>query len=291
MTSKLGYIASYPKSGNTWLRLILSNYFFGSSEPILPNTLKEYIGADTTENFYNQYAKKTNIKFNAVINDYRLRNAALRDYLSKNPNTFLKTHAAFHYRDNIPYFDPGITGIFIYLIRDPRDILISSAHHNLGSPIFEKNKIGANGLVGAQELEFIFNSMSNIKQALTMPSGIQTHLGAWDDHVNSFKQVSNRLHIIKYEELVSNTNQCVTSLIKRITGKYDQQRIALAIKNSDFSKLSEYEKNNGFNENLSKHAHFFREGKAGAWKNYSDRTVFSKIEDRFGVTMKEHGYL
>ena len=46
-----------------------------------------------------------------------------------------------------------------------------------------------------------------------------------------------------------------------------------------------------YNENLSKHAHFFREGKAGAWKNYSDRTVFSKIEDRFGVTMKEHGYL
>ena len=291
MNSKIAYIASYPKSGNTWIRLILSNYFFSEFAPISLNKLRDHIASDTTNGFYSQYAKETKIEFKKIIDDYILRNAALRSYLSKNPNTFLKTHSAFHTLNNVSYFDPKITGIFIYIIRDPRDIVISSAYHNLGSFLFEKNKLGANGLVGDNELQFIYEAMCNPNEWLESPSGIKTHLSAWDIHVNSFKQVSEKLHVIRYEDLLLNTHECINKLIIRIIGKSDLERVSTAIKHSTFLSLTEDEENNGFNEKTTKYSKFFREGKSGGWRKYTNSDVFKKIENKFGSTMIEYGYL
>jgi hypothetical protein len=291
MKSKIAYIASYPKSGNTWIRLILSNYFFSHLAPIPINKLRDCIASDTTNGFYLQYATEKKIEFKKIINDYNLRNAALKNYLLKNPNTFLKTHSAFHTLNNISYFDTTIIGIIVYIIRDPRDIVISAAHHNLGSALFKKNKLGANGLVGDKELQFIFEQMCNSNEWLKSPSGIKTHLSAWDIHVNSFKQVSEKLHLIRYEDLLLNTDRCINELIIRIIGKSDKEKVSKAIKHSTFSNLKEDEANNSFNEKNTKYANFFREGKSGGWKNYSNSDVFKKIEKKFGSTMAEHGYL
>jgi len=291
MSSKIGYIASYPKSGNTWVRLILSNYFFSKSTPILLNELRDYIASDTTIYFYHRYSKETGISFEKIINDYKLRNFALRSYLLDNPNTFLKTHAAFHNMDKVSYFDLHIAGIFIYIVRDPRDIVISSAYHNLGSNIFRKNKLGIDGLISDRELLFIFNAMCNKNEWLKPLSGIRSHLSSWDVHVNSFKQVSDKVHLIRYEDLLINTEVSIKNLIKRITGSCDDKRVSKAIEHSSFSKLVKAEKDNGFNERVSKHSNFFRQGKSGVWKSYPESDVFKKIEDKFGNTMIEHGYL
>lgn len=291
MKSKIVWIASYPKSGNTWLRLLLANYFFGFHKPILPNELGNYIIADTNPRLYFDYAKIMGLEFKVVSNDYSLRNAALKFYLNKSPNVFMKTHTAFHFKDNIPFFDDEITGFFIYIVRDPRDVLVSLAHHNLGGQLFKKHQAGVGGKIDNYELTLILDAMSSKNENLIEPeSGSPQHLSSWDNHVNGFRDLNKNVLFLRYEDLITDVEECFIDLIVSLTGQYEDKKILKAINNSKFTTLQKYEKKFAFKENISSDSKFFRSGKIGSWKKFDNQNIFRKLEKRFGKTMDRIGY-
>ena len=117
------WLASYPKSGNTWVRSFLTNYFSGSSEFNF-NQLDKIERFPTPElmdqlkiNFHN---------LSEIVSNW----IPMQEFINlKNDMTYLKTHNAMCTINNYPFTNNKNTAGFIYLVRDPRDVILSYSKH------------------------------------------------------------------------------------------------------------------------------------------------------------------
>ena len=160
---------------------------------------------------------------------------------------------------------------FIYLVRDPRDVIISySSHLNIS---LEKT------------LDVMIGDMSF--------SGKDVLLGSWSSHYNSWKNSNFKKIIIKYEDLVNNPNQNFYKIINFLNEinnlTINKEKINKSILNTNFTKLKELEDKYGFVEKGKND--FFRKGKVGEWKKILDKKIISKIEGSFSEEMAELKYL
>ena len=129
---KISWIASYPKSGNTYIRLLLSAYFY-STDGIISDF-------NTIENIFkiSRYAFLKNIK-NVPEIDYFIKNPKIsskywlpiqKEISSKiKTNLFIKTHDCMANINNTYFTNKDLTKCFIYIVRDPRSIAVSYSHH------------------------------------------------------------------------------------------------------------------------------------------------------------------
>tara|TARA_B100000003_G_scaffold147283_1_gene132585 strand:+ start:227 stop:1018 length:792 start_codon:yes stop_codon:yes gene_type:complete len=260
------WIASYPKSGNTWVRSFLSNYL-SNNDNFNFGELKKI----------NKFPKDSLFKeLNVDKNDFGdiARNwIPMQTFINlKNEVTYLKTHNAMMTINNFKFTDIDNTNGFIYLIRDPRDVLVSYASHM--SQSFEET------------FEVMIGDFSRSEQDGAIMS-------SWSTHYNSWKNSNFDKIIIKYEDLIENTEKCfnkIVSFLNKINNlPIDSKKIKKSILNTSFNKLKKLEENEGFNE-----AHqnsFFRKGKIGDWKENLDPKITKRIEEEFNSEMKELGYL
>ena len=129
---KIFWITSYPKSGNTWMRAILSSLFLTEDGNFNFNLLNLIVNFETPKRF--EFVKTINNYDFQKLNDLKViskywTEAQKRVDFSRGDFTFFKTHSA-----NIRLYDNEFTNSnntlgMIYLIRDPRDIVISYAEH------------------------------------------------------------------------------------------------------------------------------------------------------------------
>ena len=260
------WIASYPKSGNTWVRSFLSNYL-SNNDNFNFGELKKI----------NKFPKDSLFKeLNVDKNDFGdiARNwIPMQTFINlKNEVTYLKTHNAMMTINNFKFTDIDNTNGFIYLIRDPRDVLVSYASHM--SQSFEET------------FEVMIGDFSRSEQDGAIMS-------SWSKHYNSWKNSNFDKIIIKYEDLIENTEKCfnkIVSFLNKINNlPIDSKKIKKSVLNTSFNKLKKLEENEGFNE-----AHqnsFFRKGKIGDWKENLDPKITKRIEEEFNSEMKELGYL
>ncbi|MCB1532812.1 MAG: sulfotransferase domain-containing protein [Alphaproteobacteria bacterium] len=268
------WIASYPKSGNTWLRLLLGNYFYAKDAPLTINTIQKVIKGDVSAALYRPVCKDKGWSFKKSIDDVTKREYFMRAYIRSAAGTpFLKTHSCFHVQEGVPYFAEGYTKGFICIVRDPRDVACSYARH-LGVDID-----------GALE------RMSNKKYAVISDEGKSEFISSWDAHVNSFAQTGFPTMVIRYEDLLNNTKQVFGSVIQNLTGGVDEAKLDFAVEHSDFAVLQSQEKQEGFLEASSKNDRFFERGRAGGWKDTLSAKQAKAVEERFGKVMKNLKYL
>ena len=268
------WIASYPKSGNTWVRSFLTNYFFGSSE-------FNFDQLDKIERFPTR-ALMDRLKINyhslpEIVSNW----VRMQEFINlKNDTTYLKTHNAMCTVNNYPYTNKKNTTGFIYLVRDPRDVILSYSKHL---------NIDLN-----ETFEIMNDKMSKEAFDRDGRETVEVILGSWSDHYKSWKNYNSvRGLIIKYEDLVLNPNVYLRKIIiflNQLNGLIvDEEKITKSIENTNFEKMQKLEKKTGFKE--STRGPFFRKGKVGDWKNELNEELKIKIEKAFFKEMKELNYL
>ena len=276
------WIASYPKSGNTWVRAILSSLLYtedGNFTKQHLNKIDQYPIRKYFEGFVNNYHDIKEVMKYWIVTQDKLN--------LDNKTKFLKTHHALCKVDNFHFTNNDNTLATIYIVRDPRNVITSiSNYFNFN---YDKAK------------KFMFSSSQGIiGTEKNNKNSISTLIGSWSDHYSTWTKNNKNLLIVKYENLILNTEGEITKIInflkkyKKI--KINDKKIKNCIKTTSFENLKKMEEIGHFNEidqinNKEKKTKFFNLGKENKWENLLDNKIKIDIEKKFLKEMKELKYI
>ena len=274
------WLASYPKSGNTLLRSILATYFFSEDGNFNFKHLYKIGQFPSYQHFDNLDIDKSDdnqiysniIKAQEIINE---KNKQLK---------FFKTHSALVKINNNNFTDLKNTLGAIYVVRDPRNVVTSFAHH-YQVDINEATKCLLNEK---------FWNYKNEK----LP---KTFLSSWSVNYNSWKQLNEKKLLIKYEDLIQNKRRILIKVFKFLETlgvkiNLDMIKLNKIIKATDFNKMKDLENKEDFQESMidqktGKKRPFFNLGPKNDWRKILDKKNIETIEKHFEKEMKELGYL
>ena len=278
------WIASYPKSGNTWLRALLASYFY-SKNGDFNFKLLDNIDAFPSERFFKNYPDKFNKPEDTC--KYWLNEQEKINKLKK--YTFLKTHNSLCKINNNIFTNSKNSAGAIYVVRDPRNLITSLSNHY---QITTKDALKF--MIDEKKATFVKKEERYVAfQAIS----------SWS--LNKKSWVENSMFpilTIKYEELISETFltfKKIITFINKITNSktsIDRSKIINSIKNCEFDKLKKLEDKQGFAEAPYKKdsrtpVKFFNLGPKNDWKKLLDEKIANEINFKFGKEMKELGYL
>ena len=281
------WVASYPKSGNTFLRILLSDYLYGDL-----NSVFDFSNLSKIEMFPNLF-RYNPLLDEKIIND--IKEVKKVDYIYKyslflqkklfsNGTHFLKTHSSnFNINKNV-FTNHEITSCAIYIVRDPRNVLLSYSDY--------QNK--SIDLVYKEMTEEIIQRQKYKNEWYPI-----CHMGSWQTNLNSWKnaQLSFPVKIIKYEDLVSNTHEVffdILNFLNRFANiDINILKMNSVIKRTEFNNLKKLEDGGLFNEmnDLKKDNKFFKLGKERNWKNsLTDSVYANNISNFFKKEIDNLGY-
>ena len=285
MSKKIFWIASYPKSGNTWIRSILCALFFTKDGKFDLEKIDYIPMFEKTDRL--EFIKEINSNHYKKLNDFKI----LSKYWLEIQNNidpggdfmFLKTHHSCIKYFNNPFTNSENTRGIIYIVRDPRDIAISYS-------IYQNKKIEQT----IQEMkETLLLTWIN-KDFINPPTSV---LLPWDQHIESWLALDVPKLIIRYEDIISNPTKIIHLIIDFFKKNYGFNFIDInnKIKNmkstTSFNYLKKIEKNKGFKEKPENLTSFFREGKKNQWKKKLDKNQIIEINKYFELTMKKFKYI
>lgn len=285
MTAPLGpgplvWLASYPKSGNTWMRVLLAHYQ-GDGEEALDLTTPERGGISSHRPHFDELL---GIPSSDLTDDEVevLRPDVFRALAAEADDPVLvKVHDAHQATPaGAPLFPPEVTRAAVYLVRDPRDVAVSAAFHaghgdldrsirRLGSP--------EHGIGGAPRRQ------------------LRQRLGSWSDHVRSWTGavLPVPVVVVRYEDLVADTAGQLERVVDALGGRADAhaERLARAVARSSFDRLRAAEDEHGFRERTRRQQRFFRSGTVGDWRNHLTDAQAARVVADHGAVMAELGYI
>jgi len=273
------WLASYPKSGNTWIRLFLDNLFSSSDKFHINQNLiqqfplrKHFYGLTKNINNQNELAK------NCIDAQLRLN----LDGKIK----ILKTHNALWKFNNGEYsFTDEINTIgVIHIVRDPRNIVTSILNY------FKKKNY-------KDAIEFM--EKDKVIGGGSEDADLPTIIGSWSNHYKSWKKFKKNYLLVKYEDLLKDPKNeffKITNYLKKVANyNFDQKKIEKAIVDCDFQNLSDQEDTFGFDgnspTNKKLNQKFFNLGPRNKWQDILDDKIKDRIELIFKDEMKDLRYL
>jgi len=277
------WLASYPKSGNTWVRSIISSLLYSN---------------DGNFNFelmlrVSQFPEKK--YFKDFVNDFSNFNEIKESWISAqdkinldNQIKILKTHQGKYTVGKNSFTNDQNTLATIYIVRDPRT-LISSISNHYTLPI-------------DSVCDFLTTPqiIGNTKKWEDKETGMQCLLGKWNDHYRSWTRNKNNFLLIKYEDLIQNPENELEKIInflkKYLDVKTNDNKNKKILETTSFKNLKEMEQKGLFKENVlnkkdDSKVNFFHLGPANNWKDTLNEDVKNKIEKNFYNEMKELDYL
>ena len=275
------WLASYPKSGNTWIRMFLRSYFLSSNQKFSLNE-KGMLDFEVSNFPTSELLKNANIDYSNFHNIAK-NWVTLQDIINLNGKlNFLKTHNGNFNLGNYPFTNTDNTIGGIYIVRDPRDVVLSYANH-----FGVNNDVSTDMLIDEENGEQYFDEKLKEKY-------IRSLMGSWSMNYLSWRHYKGRkIHLMRYEDLVKNPKKNFIKMLEYINSiisiNIDQNRISKAVEETAFHKLQKLENREGFIE-VGK-GKFFRKGKVGEWKENLDPKLTKKIEDHFRKEMIELDYL
>jgi len=271
------WLASFPKSGNTWTRAFLANYLFGDDEPISINEMDRYCAGDADVRYYQQFLDGEDISALPVEQVYAVRPKVHRLMMEHSDgSTFVKIHNRKADFAGVPTITTDATAGAIYVIRNPFDTAISYANH-IGKP-----------------LDIAIQAMA--AHDLSSPAAknlIYQDLGSWSDHVTTWTNSSGLyMIVIFYEAILKNPVKTFESLVSYLQVPLDKKKLMQAIEFSSFEQLSSQEAKHGFAEipPVSKDK-FFRSGRVGTWRDILNKDQIEYIIRAHGEVMHKFRYL
>jgi hypothetical protein len=269
------WIASYPKSGNTWTRAFLHNLFRDPKTSFNINDMTLLTANEAANAHYRDLDPRSWEEWsNEDVAAMRPRAQAI--LAASRPHTiFAKTHLAVLHLRGHPTINMNVTAAAVYLIRNPLDVTVSFADHQ--------------GLTIDQQIEVL-----NLKNYETPngPTLVNEPMGTWSQHVESWTARPNPgLHVMRYEDMLVNPVKSFGSLVKFLRLDTPRSRIERAVKNSSFKVLRKQEELHGFSERTVAQKNFFRSGKSGQWKDVLTDEQVAKVCEAHHDQMARFGYL
>ncbi len=254
---RIVWLASYPKSGNTFVRFLLCNYLF----------------SDLTESIESMQVESR------IPDIHNILGKGIFVDTSIQKNMIIKTH--FLFREKHPYKKHSAG--FIYIIRNPRDVLLSNSRY-VG--VTGKQKID----VKAFAKTFIIN--------MGVPRWKKIGMGTWPEHVASWLMATNTMpHLfIKYEDLRVNTREILSEIIRFIGINVEEEKIADTVRKTSLSNMRSIEKKERQEKkasifgNQGKNNYFVGEGKMNQSLAFLGDDIEELYQKRFGKFANIFGY-
>ncbi len=268
-------LASYPKSGNTWVRAFLANLLAHRSTPVPLDELPRYCEDEARPEHYAELAGRPSAELDfAEICALRPRVHAL---LAERANglLFVKTHNMAGSYDGYPLHNPDVGAGAVYVVRNPLDVAVSMRHH-FGLDLDAAIDRLADPAVGTA------NDALFVGQVL----------GSWSEHVAGWAdQAGPRLLVLRYEDLMDKPAKAFGKLARLLGLDGDRARVERAIRHASFQSLSSQEAREGFRE-ASVHAkRFFRTGRMNQWRDVLTRDQIARVVDAHRAQMQRFKYV
>jgi len=275
------WLASYPKSGNTWLRSLLSAYYYSKNGNFNFELLKN-IDVYPQQKYFDVKIDKP-----GEINSYW--DISQEKIINKKKIKILKTHNSLLELNGKNFTKPQYTLGIIYIVRDPRNVITSLKNHY--------------DLDYEQSLDFMLNEKKYIYDIREKNDYADFHfLSSWSNHYKSW--INNNLFkkmVIKYEDLENDAFKTLKNLIIYINSlfqvneKIDEIKINNCIKTTNFEILKNKEKKEGFSENAyskkkNKKIDFFNLGPKNKWREVVPKELHEKINNTFREDLKNLKY-
>ena len=274
MKKSIVWLASYPKSGNTWVRAFLANYLANAKEPVGINDIHKFALGDSIAEHYKRVAGGALDVTNTELT-VRLRPRVLGGIVANKADVNLvKTHNINGEAFGIPLIPVELTRSAIYIIRNPLDMVGSYARH-FGLTVEE----------AAERICHPHNGTAGYEK------NVPTFMGSWSDHVKSWtKRAAFPVTVLRYEDLLAQPDEEFPKLLRHFGMEVDPERMARAIRHSSFDELKKQESEQGFIEKSEYSDTFFAQGGSGHWKDDLSRRVIKDIKRANRDVMKEYGY-
>ncbi len=277
--SRIFWLASYPKSGNTWLRVFLANLTSEGSRPVNINEMRTGGTASDRNLCDDAFGVESADMTEEEIERYRPE--AYRHLTARSSEIlYIKIHDAFTVASaGEPLVPPEVSAGAVYLIRNPLDVAVSFADH-LGCTI-----------------EAAVEKMGSEKAALSvsrsgLKAQVKQRLLSWSSHVSSWlEQDFIPVHMTRYEDLSLRPIETFTAIARFLGLPGDSDRIRRAVDFSTFEVLREQEQAHGFRERSPKSPSFFRQGRLGVWREALTPEQTARVIDDHGPAMRRFGYL
>lgn len=276
----IAWLASYPKSGNTWVRAFLTAFFRkpGEGNGFINDLVA--VSAASRKIIEEELCLETSELTMEELEN--LRPEAMRSFakeIDKAPH-FIKVHDAY---TNTPsgeaLFPKEISIGVIYIVRNPLDVAVSFAHHN------------------GEDVEKTISLMANSKTHISQNTNsiqlqVVQKLQSWDEHVKSWiHQTDIPCLLIKYEDMIADPETEFKKILDFCKIPFSEAELRSAINRSSFSSLQSHEMKEGFKEKAINASAFFRKGKAGSWRDDLTTEQANKLLRNHMDTMKELGYI
>ncbi|MEQ8266130.1 MAG: sulfotransferase domain-containing protein [Parvibaculum sp.] len=248
----LVWLASYPKSGNTWVRAFLLNLLRDKPEPADINALDLLSPSDSLRSWYEPFAERSldSLSMEALA---RLRPSGHKKIAGLRSDPILvKTHNFLGAWHGVPLHTGTLAAGGVYVVRNPLDVAISLQHHfgmkTVDEAILFMSQAGAGTKLTAQYVPEFYST--------------------WSGHVESWtKKENSRVLILRYEDLLEEPVAQFGKLAQFLGIRAPIGKIEQAVTLSSFDTLKAQELEKGFRERAVKaDAMFFREGRRDQWR-------------------------
>lgn len=282
--NKAIWISSFPKSGNTWVRLFLSNYFYNNSN-LFSMDASGFIPKFPILSLIKEVENKKNQKLSLNnISEFWRESHNIINKL-KGDTIFLKNHNAYLKINEINFTNENFTKAIIYIVRDPRDVIVSYA---------KWNQISYDDCI----VKCIDSNFSNLfyVQDPKDKSNIEI-IGSWKINYLSWKNAlpNTPKLIIKYEDLLRNSKKefrdILNFLSKIMKFNIDEHKFQFCLENTNFNNLKTNANKYGFHEGADIPFNFFRKGTSNQWKTELNLNQIKVIEKSLKKEMIELNYL
>lgn len=275
--SGLVWLASYPKSGNTWTRTLLSNLVTimgGEQEPLDINSINRFSVGENITSFYKDilgYAPGPQHRKEIDETRHQVQ-AAIADQFEG--LIFVKTHNALVIDRRYPVINFAVTSGAVYIVRNPLDVAISLAHH-MGRTIDEAIEVMA-----TRDMETPINDKR-----------VHEIWGSWSQNVESWTRKPHRaIYVMRYEDMLSDPVKIFGGLARHLLLNPTPEELRLAIERASFESVQAQEDAEGFHEKPKQAKRFFREGRAGQWKDVLSERQVARITEVHREQMERFGY-
>ena len=275
------WIASYPKSGNTWVRSFLTAYYFCENGVFDINKLS------MIEDYPNKQFFRETVKQGEIHKHWE---SSQKDICAKKKAKFLKTHNSLITAFGNDFTKPKYTLGVIYVIRDPRNVISSVKNHN-DLETYEK------------ALSFMQDENKVLEDYPHLKNYAKTNIvNSW--RINYQSWMSNKFFrrlTIRYEDMVKNPQETFKKLIVfvntlvRLKDEIDPKKLNNAIETTDFKSLQDIENQGNFGENVyslrdNRKIKFFYQGPENDWKKNLDENMIKKMNEYFYKDLKFFKY-
>lgn len=276
---KIIWLASYPKSGNTWFRVFLDNILTDSDTCIGINQLNNTMIA-SSRNFLDTFSGVSS----ANLTEFEIEELRPKVYTTAAEQSenmiYLKVHDAWRTTySGKPLFPSNITKGIVYIVRNPLDIAVSFSYHaseSIDTTIKHMN---------SKEFAFCENPKRKYQQ-------VRQLLSDWSGHITSWIDESGLpSHIIRYEDMLDNPIPTFLKALEFLEINIEERVFHKSINASKFDVLRNAEKEGGFKEKPIKMKSFFREGKSGKWAEILNTSQQNEIIQAHYTQMKRFGYI